>query len=380
MSGLVVPWAHDPNALAVLQPRRRRSTLTVLTVAGLGLALVLVVILLLLVGGPRPVLISAGAAAVSFPLLIWFFFWLDRWEPEPPRYRWAALVWGGSAAVLIGAGAQFLLSAFSQSEVLGAVVFAPVTEEFAKGLFLVLVFWLRPAQLHGVVDSIVYACLSGIGFAYTEDVLYYSSALTDGGPTELAATVVVRGLFSPFAHPLFTSAIGIGVGVAVTAKNRHTKVLAPLLGYLVAMLLHATWNGSTMVAEGGGFLLAYVVIMLPALAVLIVLAARARRNEGLLIQRALTDCQQRGWITPADMALAASLPARRAARRSAKLHGGSPAKHLMETYTNDLTLLAFLHDAVMTSSLPPDPRVALQVGDLLMRTQILRPYVFGGRQ
>ena len=378
MSGPVVPWAYDANAMAVLQSRGPRSKLTVLSIAILGLALVLVVILLLMVGGPRPVLISALAAAASFPLLIWFFFWLDRWEPEPARYRWAALAWGGSAAVLIGAGAQFLLSAFSRSEFLGAVVFAPVTEEFAKGLFLVLVFWLRPAQLHGVVDSIVYACLAGIGFAYTEDVLYYSSALTDGGPNELAATVVIRGLFSPFAHPLFTSAIGIGVGVAVTARTLQVKVLAPLLGYLVAVLLHATWNGSTMVAEGRGFLIAYVLIMLPALAVLIVLAARARRNEGRLVQRALTDAQQRGWITPADIALAGSLQARRAACRSAKLHGGAPAKQLMETYTKDLTLLAFLHDAVMTSPLPPDPKVALQVGDLLVRTQILRPYVFPG--
>lgn len=376
MSGPVVPWAYDANALAVLQPRGPRSKLTRLSVAFLGLALVLVVVLLLMVGGPRPVLISALAAAVSFPLLIWFFFWLDRWEPEPARYRWAALAWGGSAAVLIGAGAQVLLSAFSRSEFLGAVVFAPVTEEFAKGLFLVLVFWLRPAQLHGVVDSMVYACLSGIGFAYTEDVLYYSSALTDGGPTELAATVVVRGLFSPFAHPLFTSAIGIGIGVAVTARTLQIKMLAPLLGYLVAVLLHATWNGSTMVAEGRGFLIAYVVIMLPALIVLIVLAARARRNEGRLVQRALTDAQQRGWITPADIALAGSLQARRAACRLAKLRGGAPAKQLMETYTNDLTLLAFLHDAVMTSPLPPDPKVALRVGDLLLRTQILRPYVF----
>ena len=378
MSGSVVPWAHDANALAVLQPRGPRSRLTVLTAAGLGLALVLVVILVLIVGGPLPVLVSALVAAVSFPLLIWFFFWLDRWEPEPARYRWAALVWGGSVAVLIGAGAQLLLSALSRSDFLGAVVFAPLTEEFAKGLFLALLLWLRPTQLHGVVDSIVYACLAGIGFAYTEDVLYYASALTEGGPTELAATVVVRGLFSPFAHPLFTSAIGIGVGVAVTAKSLQVKVLAPLLGYLVAVLLHATWNGSTMVAEGGGFLIAYVVIMLPALIVLIVLAARARQAEGRLVQRALTDAEQRGWVTSADIALAGSLQARRAACRSAKLRGGAPAKQLMETYTNDLTLLAFLHDSVMTSALPPDPKVALQVGDLLVRTQILRPYVFPG--
>lgn len=376
MSGTVVPWAADPAALAVLHPRRRRSKLTVLAMGVLGLSLLLVVLLLLWVGDPLPLLVSALAAAVSFPLLIWFFFWLDRWEPEPARYRWAALVWGGSVAVLIGAGAQFVLSAFSRSEFWGAVVFAPLTEEFAKGLFLVLVVWLRPAQLHGVVDGIVYACLSGIGFAFTEDVLYYSAALTDGGTTEWASTIIVRGLFSPFAHPLFTSAIGIGIGVAVTAKRREVKILAPLLGFLVAVLLHATWNGSTMVAEGRGFLVAYAVIMLPALAVLIVLAAKARQREGLVVQRALTDCQARGWVTAADVALAGSMPARRAARRSAKLRGGEPAEQLMETYTNDLTALAFLHDAVMTSPLPPDPKVALQVGDLILRTRILRPYVF----
>ena len=73
--------------------------------------------------------------------------------------------------------------------------------------------------------------------------------------------------------------------------------------------------------------------------------------------------------------LVASLPARRAARTAARARGGEPARQLMETYTNDLTALAFLHDAVMTSSLPPDPKVAVQVGTLLSRLQILRPYV-----
>lgn len=373
-SGAVVPWAADPNVAAVLQPRRQRSKLTVAAMVVLGVALLLVLVLLLVVGDPLPLLVSALAAAVSFPLLVWFFFWLDRWEPEPARYRWAALVWGASFAVLIGAGAQYVMFAFTQSEFWSAVVIAPLTEEFAKGLFLVLVVWLRRASLHGVVDGIVYAGLAGIGFAFTEDVLYYSSALADGGPTELAATVIVRGIFTPFAHPLFTAAIGIGIGVAVTARSREAKVLAPLLGYLVAVLLHAIWNGSTMVAEGRGFLVAYVVIMLPGLAVLIILAAKARQKEGLLIQRALGDCALRGWVTPGDVALAGSMPARRAARRAAKLRGGKPAEQLMETYTRDLTALAFLHDSVMTSPLPPDPKVAMQVGDLIIRTQILRPY------
>lgn len=376
MSGTVVPWAADTNAMAVLQPRSRRSKLTVIAMVGLGSALVLVGVLLLVVGEPVPLLVSTLAAAVSFPLLIWFFFWLDRWEPEPTRYRWAALVWGGSAAVLIAAGAQFVLAAFTRSEFWLAVVIAPLTEEFAKGLFLVLVVWLRRAQLHGVVDGIVYAGLAGIGFAFTEDILYYSSALTDGGPTDLAALVIVRGIFSPFAHPLFTAAIGVGIGVAVTARSREARILAPLLGYLVAVLLHATWNGSTMVADGQGFLIAYVVVMLPALAVLVVLATRARQQEGLIVSRALADGAQRGWVTTGDVALASSLAARRMARRAARLRGGRPAEQLMETYQNDLTALAFLHNAVMTSPPPPDPRAAQRVGDLIARTQILRPYAF----
>lgn len=374
MSEMAVPWASDPSALAVLQPRQQRSRLTVIAMIALGAALLLVLVFLLFAGGPLPVLVSTFASAVCFPLLVWFFFWLDRWEPEPARYRWAALVWGSSGAVLIGGGAQFVLSAFVHSEFWLAVVIAPFTEELAKGLFLVLVVWLRRSQLHGVVDGIVYAGLAGIGFAFTEDVLYYSSALADGGLDELASTVIVRGIFSPFAHPLFTCATGIGIGIAVTARSREAKILAPLLGYLVAVLLHATWNGSTMVAEGRGFLIAYVVIMLPALAVLIILAAKARQREGELVRRALADCERRGWVTAADVALAGSIPARRAARRAARLRGGKPTEHLVEVYTNDLTELAFLHDSVMTSAMPPDPKVGMRVGDLILRTRILRPY------
>ena len=36
-------------------------------------------------------------------------------------------------------------------------------------------------------------------------------------------TFVVRGLFSPFAHPLFTSAFGIAIGLAVTRKSWWAK-------------------------------------------------------------------------------------------------------------------------------------------------------------
>ncbi len=60
-------------------------------------------------------------------------------------------------------------------------------------------------------------------------------------------------MFSPFAHPLFTSFLGIGVGLAVNARTAGGRLLAPLLGYLAAVTAHATWNASAFFAGGTGF-------------------------------------------------------------------------------------------------------------------------------
>ena len=77
------------------------------------------------------------------------------------------------------------------------------------------------ASSTAILDGIVYAGMVGIGFAFTENILYLAAAYngTDGmgpGGTEaLTGTFVLRCLISPFAHPLFTTFTGIGVGIAV---------------------------------------------------------------------------------------------------------------------------------------------------------------------
>ncbi len=103
----------------------------------------------------------------------------------------------------------------------------------------------------------------GIGFAFTENILYLGASYngTDGmGPGGLVgvtSTFVVRCLFSPFAHPLFTAFTGIGVGIAVAARTPAVRWLAPVAGYCCAVLAHATWNASTIFGFEG-FAGAYV--------------------------------------------------------------------------------------------------------------------------
>ena len=153
--------------------------------------------------------------------------WLDRYEPEPRSLLVLGLGWGAfvatSGALVLQLFDTVIFAADRRPS--SATVVAPVTEEAAKGLFILLLLFYRRHELDGVLDGIVYAGMVGIGFAFTENILYLTSAYMgdDGQAGGLGGAVglfIVRCVFSPFAHPFFTAFIGIGIGIAVTARSR----------------------------------------------------------------------------------------------------------------------------------------------------------------
>ena len=75
------------------------------------------------------------------------------------------------------------------------------------------IFAFSRSHFDGPVDGLVYAATAAAGFAFTENILYFGAALAEGGAEELGATFVVRGIFSPFAHVLFTACIGLAIGI-----------------------------------------------------------------------------------------------------------------------------------------------------------------------
>ena len=91
--------------------RRRTSVLTRVTMAVLGVGALLIAVLVVVFGGPVAAVVTTLLAAISFPVLILILFWLDRYEPEPARYRLAALGWGGVVAVAFSLIAEGFLFA-----------------------------------------------------------------------------------------------------------------------------------------------------------------------------------------------------------------------------------------------------------------------------
>lgn len=337
-------------------------------------------VVLLLSNAPDALAIGVVLAAIPVGPLIATFLWLDRYEPEPPRLLLLAFGWGA----LVATAAALILQSLDQF-VLGtpdnwsAAIVAPVTEEGAKGLFVLLLLWFRRRVIDGVLDGIVYAGIVGVGFAFTENILYLGGAYTGSerlGPGGLGAATglfVVRGIFSPFAHPLFTSFIGLGVGFAVVAKNRRWRFFAPLLGYVAAVTAHASWNGSTFFGGGQTFVLTYLFAMVPAFLLLVGFAVWARHREGRMLTRSLNDCASRGLIDAAEVPWLVRLPARRVSRRFAKGHGGPLAERAMREYQQQAIELGFLHNRYLRGNAPPD--FGARGAQMVHRLRALRPYV-----
>ena len=347
----------------------------VVALVTLGGALVMALVLLAS-AAPGALVVGAVLAALPVGPVVAAFMWLDRYEPEPRVLLLLGLGWGAfvatSSALVVQLLGQVVLSATATWT--GTVV-APVSEELAKGLFIVLLLWFRRSEIDGVLDGIVYAGMVGVGFAFTENILYLSAAyvgdqsvaagdLGPGGVEGVVSLFVLRGVLSPFAHPLFTAFTGIGVGIAVTARRRPVRVLAPLLGLLLAMVAHAAWNGSLALGGTDGFLVTYVLVMVPGFLLIAALGVWARRSEGRLLTTALADCARRGLLQPAEVPWLVRLPARRSARRHARRVAGRPAGRAMAHYQQLAAELGFLHHRFLRGTAPADvvPRGQSLVG------------------
>jgi len=363
--------------------RRRSAAFTIVVTLVMFVGAIGMGVVLLLSGAPGALVVGLVLAAFPVGPLIACYMWLDRYEPEPRSLLVLGLGWGAFVATSIALVLQVFDSVIFQSNnAFTAVVVAPVTEEAAKGLFILLLLFYRRNELDGVLDGLVYAGMVGIGFAFTENILYLTQAYMGsgdqaGGLGNAVGLFVVRCLFGPFAHPFFTSFIGIGIGVAVTSRKKSVRVLAPIAGYVAAVSAHAAWNASLLLDGGRNAVASYFFLMVPAFLLLAGFATWARRREGAVLTAALTDCAQRGFLDPAEIPWLSRIPARRFARRYAERVGGRPARRTMVDYQLESVELGFLHSRYLRGVAPPD---FAQLGqEHVDRMRMLRPGVIWPR-
>jgi protease PrsW len=286
-------------------------------------------------------------AVLPLGLVVPAFLWIDRFEPEPKLLLLTCFGWGACVATGVALGGNTLFDKIVTSSgggsTLTAVISAPIVEESAKAAIVFLVFWFRRKDFDGVVDGIVLAGLSAAGFAATENILYLARAHMGAETTGLVSVFILRGLVAPFTHPLFTAFTGIGIGVAAVTHRRWLKITAPIAGLLLAMGMHALWNGS---ATTGWFLLVFPLFEVPLFVGAVIAVIVMRRHEGQLIGRFLWDYVPSGWFSPGEVWMLAAMPRRKQARRWSKRVGGKDGLNAMRAFQNSASDLALLRARV----------------------------------
>ena len=259
------------NRLLMGSPLRRSGVSKAIT-AGLLVILVFATLVQLVVfAGMPPGIFTVFLRALALssllalvPLAILWF--LDRRERESPWLFAAAFLWGGliATALALPFNTAFfklvddwlahhpMLEAMLGPEaplMLVAPISAPIAEELAKALGVLLLFWLLRAEYDNMRDGIVYGALVGLGFTWFEAALYVANIYAKSGVAayglQLGARYALFGLVD--THCLLPSSVRL-LGWHVRLDINGCAFCAPITGLCLAIAAHMLNNALPLFA------------------------------------------------------------------------------------------------------------------------------------
>jgi RsiW-degrading membrane proteinase PrsW (M82 family) len=343
--------------------------------------------------GRRAFVYAVLFAFVPVVPMIAVFVWLDRLRPEPARMLLVAFVWGAFIATYVSLRLNGWLAAdlgdkFGASA-RSAVFIAPWVEEACKATIIFAVAWWRRHDFNGVIAGVVYGGLTGIGFAFTENIVYYGQIFqhvhdlgNDNGAAigALQSLFLWRGVAAPFIHPMFTMMTGIGIGLAVRYRHIGVRILAPAVGYCLAVLLHMGYNTAASFAVGRALVAVYVGLLIPTLLVVAAVVAWAGRYQRRVLAARLQDYTAYGWLKIGQVPYLVGRRERAALRRQAKAIGRAERDKVRQLQRTGVDL-AVLRDRLVRGvasdqELAHEAQLIAALRDLLGR--VLLPDGLGG--
>ncbi|AXK44790.1 PrsW family intramembrane metalloprotease [Brachybacterium saurashtrense] len=373
------PEAAQPQSAWSTQMRRAQevtqvaakpptvSILVWIALIALGFALLVVLGLFFLqfvvLSSANPVWwpVTAFLAGISLTVIALTMLIADRWDPQPLPLLLIAVFWGAAIAV----GISYVLNTVnrelvyavtgsdSAADFAGAVISAPLVEETSKGAGLLLLMLLARRYFNGPLDGLIYGALLGGGFAFTENILYYSRQLEEFGAFGVALLFVIRGVLNIFGHAIYVSLTGVIVGYVVRKWGSIMGFLVFLPALIPGMLLHSAWNLAATL--GGGLVVLLVMSAVQALISLcwLILIGVLMWDESRLTRVRLGDYANQGWLTHEEVDMLATWKGRREGKRWAAQIGAKP---VMKRFIRESADLASIRQRLLADG--ANPKVA----------------------
>lgn len=308
---------------------------------------------------PAALGLSVIAALAPAMVYCWLVLRLDRYEAEPLRAILGAFAWGAIGAAtlalileIITGGALIFVIGDNAASVVSSVLAAPIIEETTKGIALLVLLRWRRDEFDDLLDGLIYGAVIGLGFAMTENVLYFGAEYLKHGAGGLGRLFVARVVLFGFGHAVYTATTGAAVGWAREhPERRGAWRLIPVAGWALAVLQHVLWNGSLVVIDGmlgrNVSLLKVVLIqaplfVIPPLIVLFMIAKFAGRREMQVLADELRGEVDAGVLTRDEYAILISDALRKRQTAWSRAHGGAAQVRRQRRFFQTAAELAFL--------------------------------------
>lgn len=271
-------------------------------------------------------LLSFLAALIPTLFYIGVIYWADRYEKEPLWLLSATFLWGAVPSIVLAVVLNEVFSApvaalvgDSYGELAGATIVAPLVEETLKGLALLGIFYLRRRDIDSLLDGAIYGAMVGLGFALIENYFYFISEYEAGGLGAWGINIFFRAFVFGLNHALFSSCFGLGLAAASLARSSFTRLVAPAIGWLLAVLTHAAHN--TLVSLNSALCLLAPVVDWGGVLLVAAIVLWALRQEQRWMTEYLKEEVQLGTLTFQQYELVRSLTAQSAAQWDNLTHG-----------------------------------------------------------
>lgn len=263
-------------------------------------------------------------------LFAYIVYWVDRYEKEPVVllggvFLWGAIIAAGAAFVVntfLGLGIYMFTGSQAFTELSTSSVFAPIIEESLKGLACLFVFLFFRHEFDSILDGIVYAAITAIGFAATENIYYiYNYGFQHSGLNGILYMFFVRVILVGWQHPFFTAFTGIGLAISRLNRNSSIRVIAPIIGLGIAILVHSFHNLISSVFQGLQSIAFAVIFDWSGWIAMLIFVVWALARERKWIATQLSDEVANGVITPVQYRTACSTRAQTSTRLKALFSG-----------------------------------------------------------
>jgi RsiW-degrading membrane proteinase PrsW (M82 family) len=212
---------------------------------------------------------------------LFVLWWSDKFEREPIRYVFYCFIYGAFGAVTLAYIINLLLlhgislsdNSYSFDSLKWSVIFAPLIEETAKGLFLFTGF--IKINVDNLTDGLVYGGAVGLGFGMTENFLYFLSFGTS--IESLIILIIIRTIFSAVMHCISTAIFGAFIYIFKFSRQL-SKYFFLLMGIVISISIHSTWNLCVTISSGYFYGLFFIMGILVIFIFLYIFSLRNNRN------------------------------------------------------------------------------------------------------